>query len=67
MPICPQVYQNLISAFADDVLHVRVQTLGVTEHQFDIVMGGVLYHWMLYDVGGAVSPLPVSDYDEIAD
>ncbi|KAH8107632.1 G-protein alpha subunit [Cristinia sonorae] len=37
----------------DDVLHVRVQTLGVTEHQFDFALGGIQYHWLLYDVGGA--------------
>ncbi|THH27770.1 hypothetical protein EUX98_g6413 [Antrodiella citrinella] len=37
----------------DDVLHVRVQTLGVTEHQFDVTIGGLQYHWLLYDVGGA--------------
>jgi hypothetical protein len=38
----------------DDILHVRLQTLGVTEHSFDINFGGTHYTWMLYDVGGAV-------------
>ncbi|KAH9978910.1 G-protein alpha subunit [Lactifluus volemus] len=37
----------------DDILHVRLQTLGVTEHSFDINFGGTHYTWMLYDVGGA--------------
>ncbi|KAI9067517.1 G-protein alpha subunit [Trametes sanguinea] len=37
----------------EDILHVRIQTIGVTEHQFDINMGGTQYHWFLYDVGGA--------------
>ncbi|KAH9176713.1 G-protein alpha subunit [Lactarius sanguifluus] len=37
----------------DDILHVRLQTLGVTEHSFDINVGGNHYSWILYDVGGA--------------
>ncbi|KAI0305474.1 G-protein alpha subunit [Multifurca ochricompacta] len=37
----------------DDILHVRLQTLGVTEHSFDINFGGNHYTWILYDVGGA--------------
>ncbi|TFK82996.1 G-protein alpha subunit [Polyporus arcularius HHB13444] len=37
----------------EDILHVRLQTIGVTEHQFDISMGGTTYNWLLYDVGGA--------------
>ncbi|OSC96768.1 G-protein alpha subunit [Trametes coccinea BRFM310] len=37
----------------EDILHVRIQTIGVTEHQFDINMGGTHYNWFLYDVGGA--------------
>ena len=39
----------------DDILHVRLQTLGVTEHSFDINYGGNHYTWILYDVGGSVS------------
>ena len=39
----------------DDILHVRLQTLGVTEHSFDINFAGTHYSWLLYDVGGAVS------------
>ncbi|KAI0088069.1 G-protein alpha subunit [Irpex rosettiformis] len=37
----------------DDILHVRLQTLGVQEHSFDIDIGGVHFNWLLYDVGGA--------------
>lgn len=37
----------------DDILHVRLQTLGVTEHAFDINHAGIHYTWILYDVGGA--------------
>ncbi|EED85168.1 candidate G-protein alpha subunit [Postia placenta Mad-698-R] len=36
-----------------DILHVRIQTLGVKEHSFDVDMAGVTYSWLLYDVGGA--------------
>jgi len=45
---------HLISV-VDDILHVRLQTLGVTEHSFDINYGGTHYTWILYDVGGSVS------------
>lgn len=41
----------------EDILHVRLQTIGVTEHQFDINLGGTHYNWLLYDVGGAVRSL----------
>jgi len=37
----------------DDILHVRLQTLGVTEHSFDINFGENHYTWILYDVGGS--------------
>ncbi|KAG6819953.1 hypothetical protein H0H93_007092 [Arthromyces matolae] len=36
-----------------DILNVRLQTLGVMEHTFQINMGGMTYDWKLYDVGGA--------------
>lgn len=39
----------------EDILHVRLQTLGVTEHVFDVNLGGNQMYWMMYDVGGAVS------------
>ena len=42
------------SCFAEDILHVRLQTLGVVEHSFDLDIGGVRFNWLLYDVGGAV-------------
>ncbi len=48
----PPLFLILMS---DDILHVRLQTLGVTEHSFDINFGGTHYSWILYDVGGAVS------------
>ena len=41
----------------DDILNVRLQTLGVMEHSFPVSMAGKTYHWKLYDVGGAVSDL----------
>ncbi|KAJ8507892.1 hypothetical protein ONZ45_g9787 [Pleurotus djamor] len=37
----------------DDILNVRLQTLGVTEHVFDINVAGYHNLWRLYDVGGA--------------
>ncbi|TFY75110.1 hypothetical protein EWM64_g8902, partial [Hericium alpestre] len=40
----------------EDILHVRLQTLGVTEHAFDVNFGGGHYNWLLYDVGGAAAP-----------
>ena len=39
---------------SDDILNVRLQTLGVAEHRYDIMLGGVHYNWLMYDVGGAV-------------
>jgi hypothetical protein len=39
----------------DDILNVRLQTLGVAEHRYNIMLGGVHYNWLMYDVGGAVS------------
>ncbi|KAF9650559.1 G-protein alpha subunit [Thelephora ganbajun] len=37
----------------EDILNVRIQTLGVTEHSFEINVGGQTMNWLLYDVGGA--------------
>ncbi|KAH7928951.1 G-protein alpha subunit [Leucogyrophana mollusca] len=37
----------------DDILNVRLQTLGVAEHSFDIDLAGTRYNWLMYDVGGA--------------
>ncbi|KAG9220419.1 hypothetical protein CCMSSC00406_0003875 [Pleurotus cornucopiae] len=39
----------------DDILNVRLQTLGVTEHIFDIVVAGSRYMWKLYDVGAGTA------------
>ncbi|KAG6919341.1 hypothetical protein DXG01_006887 [Tephrocybe rancida] len=37
----------------EDILHVRMQTLGVVEHQFLVHQAGKDYTWRMYDVGGA--------------
>ncbi|KAL5507600.1 hypothetical protein ACEPAH_7056 [Sanghuangporus vaninii] len=37
----------------EDILNVRLQTLGVKEHSFDISLSGTHVNWLLYDVGGA--------------
>ncbi|KAH7097243.1 guanine nucleotide binding protein, alpha subunit [Auriculariales sp. MPI-PUGE-AT-0066] len=42
----------------DDVLHVRLQTLGVSEHKFDVNMFGKPVSLCLYDVGGARGQRP---------
>ncbi|KAF8802720.1 G-alpha-domain-containing protein [Phlegmacium glaucopus] len=39
----------------NDILNVRLQTLGVMEHSFPVHMAGRTYNWKLYDVGGARS------------
>jgi hypothetical protein len=47
----------MLSILSDlaDLLNVRLQTLGVAEHSFDIELCGSRYNWLMYDVGGAVS------------
>ncbi|KIY69111.1 guanine nucleotide binding protein, alpha subunit [Cylindrobasidium torrendii FP15055 ss-10] len=37
----------------DDILHARIQTMGVAEHIFDVSIHGKSVSWHLYDVGGA--------------
>ncbi|KAI0070421.1 G-protein alpha subunit [Panus rudis PR-1116 ss-1] len=37
----------------DDILHARIQTMGVAEHIFDMSVHGRQVTWHLYDVGGA--------------
>jgi guanine nucleotide-binding protein subunit alpha len=37
----------------DDILHARIQTMGVQEHIFDVNIHGKNVTWHLYDVGGA--------------
>ena len=38
---------------AEDILHARIQTMGVAEHVFDMSVHGRTVRWHLYDVGGA--------------
>jgi len=37
----------------DDILHARIQTMGVAEHVFDLNIHGKAVSWHLFDVGGA--------------
>ncbi|KAI9511003.1 G-alpha-domain-containing protein [Russula earlei] len=37
----------------DDILHARIQTMGVSEHLFEVPLHGRSVTWHLYDVGGA--------------
>jgi len=37
----------------DDILHARIQTMGVAEHIFDVNLHGRIVTWHLFDVGGA--------------
>ncbi|KAE9402907.1 guanine nucleotide-binding protein alpha-1 subunit [Gymnopus androsaceus JB14] len=37
----------------DDILHARIQTMGVAEHVFDVNIHGKAVSWHLFDVGGA--------------
>ncbi|TFK36641.1 guanine nucleotide-binding protein [Crucibulum laeve] len=37
----------------DDILHARIQTMGVAEHIFDVNIHGKAVTWHLFDVGGA--------------
>ncbi|KAG9315015.1 guanine nucleotide binding protein, alpha subunit [Chiua virens] len=37
----------------DDILHARIQTMGVAEHIFDVDIHGKSVSWHLFDVGGA--------------
>lgn len=39
--------------FLDDILHARIQTMGVAEHIFDVDLHGRSVTWHLFDVGGA--------------
>ncbi|KAF8196537.1 guanine nucleotide binding protein, alpha subunit [Pholiota molesta] len=42
----------------DDILAVRLRTLGVMQHSFPMNMAGRSYNWTLYDVGGARGQRP---------
>ncbi|KAF9450073.1 guanine nucleotide binding protein, alpha subunit [Macrolepiota fuliginosa MF-IS2] len=37
----------------DDILHARIQTMGIAEHIFDVNIHGKSVTWHLFDVGGA--------------
>lgn len=37
----------------DDILRVRLPTLGIDEHRFSVPVGPRTYDWRLFDVGGA--------------
>jgi hypothetical protein len=37
----------------DDILHARIQTIGVAEHTFVVQHNNRTVQWRLYDVGGA--------------
>ncbi|KAN0132833.1 Guanine nucleotide binding protein (G-protein), alpha subunit [Lactarius tabidus] len=37
----------------NDILHARIQTMGVSEHLFEVPLHGKSVIWHLYDVGGA--------------
>lgn len=41
------------SSLIDDILHARIQTMGVAEHIFDVDIHGKTVTWHLFDVGGA--------------
>jgi hypothetical protein len=38
-----------LNSTLDDVLNVRLQTIGISEHAFKINLGGVAYNWLMYD------------------
>ena len=43
----------IVCICADDILHARIQTMGVAEHIFDVELHGETVSWHLFDVGGA--------------
>ncbi|KAF9223736.1 G-alpha-domain-containing protein [Gyrodon lividus] len=45
--------QNYVPSTVDDILHARIQTMGVAEHVFDVDIHGKTVAWHLFDVGGA--------------
>ncbi len=51
--ILPTEHVLTSCAFTDDILHARIQTMGVAEHVFDMSVHGRTVRWHLYDVGGA--------------
>ncbi|KAJ7354516.1 guanine nucleotide binding protein, alpha subunit [Mycena albidolilacea] len=51
----------------DDMLHVRLQTVGVIEHSMKVNTVGGNYIWRIYDVGGTRSQRPAwcSYFDDV--
>ncbi|KAJ6526972.1 guanine nucleotide binding protein, alpha subunit [Mycena vulgaris] len=51
----------------DDVLHARLQTVGVVEHSLKVNTVGGSYIWKIYDVGGTRSQRPAwcSYFDDV--
>ncbi|KAJ6456405.1 guanine nucleotide binding protein, alpha subunit [Mycena sanguinolenta] len=51
----------------DDVLHVRLQTVGVIEHSMKVNTVGGSFIWRIYDVGGTRSQRPAwcSYFDDV--
>ncbi|KAF8143374.1 guanine nucleotide binding protein, alpha subunit [Mycena galopus ATCC 62051] len=51
----------------DDVLHVRLQTIGVIEHSMKVNTLGGSFIWRIYDVGGTRSQRPAwcSYFDDV--
>ena len=51
-----RIFTNLTlwcSPLVDDILHARIQTMGVAEHIFNVDIHGKTVTWHLFDVGGA--------------
>ncbi|EED85956.1 candidate G-protein alpha subunit [Postia placenta Mad-698-R] len=48
-----RVSQSSYAPTIDDILHARIQTMGVAEHIFEVPLHGRPVTWHLYDVGGA--------------
>ena len=44
---------HILRLSSDDILHARIQTMGVAEHIFDVDIHGKSVTWHLFDVGGA--------------
>lgn len=42
----------MILLSTDDILHARIQTMGIAEHTFEVKVDGKTATWHLYDVGG---------------
>ena len=48
-----QTKSAMIHSFlTDDILHARLQTMGIASHTFTMTLHGKPVQWRLYDVGG---------------